>query len=73
LYFAIYFYIKSLTLGKKVASWIIFKMSLVIAVLLSIFLWGEKPGLSKIIGFILMLISIILLGFDLKFKKENVD
>lgn len=72
LYIAIYNYIKSLTIGKKVTSWIIFKMSLVIAVIFSIFLWEEKPSLNQIIGFFLMLLAIIFLGIDMKIRgKEN--
>lgn len=70
LYAAIYFYIKSLTLGKRVTSWVIFKMSLVIAVAISVFLWGEKPTSNQITGFFLMLLAIIFLGIDMKIKGD---
>lgn len=75
IYLAIYCYIKSLTLGKRIASWIIFKMSLIIAIAISIFLWGEKPTSNQIIGFSLMLLAIIFLGIDMriKVKQKNVD
>lgn len=72
LYAAIYLYLKSLTLGKKVTSWVIFKMSLVVAVLISVFLWGEKMTLKQTIGIMLMIASVIFFGLDMRNKKEDV-
>ena len=74
LYAAIYLYLRSLVLGKKVTSWIIFKMSLVVAVLISVFLWGEKITLKQTIGIMLMVSSVIFFGLDMNArKKEDVD
>ncbi len=74
LYAAIYLYLKSLTLGKKVTSWVIFKMSLVVAVLVSVFLWGEKITSKQTIGIILMISSVIFFGLDMRIrKKDDVD
>ena len=74
LYAAIYLYLKSLALGKKVTSWIIFKMSLVVAVLISVFLWGESITSKQTIGVMLMISSVIFFGLDMRSKgKEDVD
>ena len=74
LYVAIYLYLKSLTLGKKVTSWVIFKMSLVVAVLISAFLWGENITSKQTIGIMLMIFSVIFFGLDMRSrKKEDVD
>ena len=74
LYAAIYLYLKSLTMGKKVTSWVIFKMSLVVAVLISVFLWGENITSKQTIGIILMISSVIFFGLDMRSgKKEDVD
>jgi len=74
LYTAIYLYLKSLTLGKKVTSWVIFKMSLVVAVLVSVFLWGEKITSKQTIGIILMISSVMFFGLDMRSrKKDDVD
>ena len=74
LYAAIYLYLKSLTLGKKVTSWVIFKMSLVVAVLISVFFWGEKITLKQNVGIMLMVSSIVFFALDMRSrKKEDVD
>ena len=74
LYAAIYLYLKSLTLGKKVTSWVIFKMSLVVAVLISVFLWRENITSKQTVGIMLMIFSIIFFGLDMRSrKKEDVD
>ena len=74
LYAAVYLYLKSLTLGKKVTSWVIFKMSLVVAVLISVFLWGENITSKQTIGIMLMISSVIFFGLDMRSrKKEDVD
>lgn len=74
LYAAVYLYLKSLTLGKKIISWVIFKMSLVVAVLISVFLWGENITSKQTIGIMLMIISVIFFGLDMRTrKKEDVD
>ena len=74
LYAAIYFYLKSLTIGKKVTSWVIFKMSLVVAVLISVFFWGEKITLKQNVGIMLMISSIIFFALDMRSrKKEDVE
>jgi len=74
LYAAIYLYLKSLTLGKKITSWVIFKMSLVVAILISVFLWGENITSKQTIGIMLMISSVIFFGLDMRSrKKEDVD
>jgi len=56
--------LNALRFGKVSTSWTIFGLSLVIPTMASIIFWGERLTLTKGLGFVLVCISIVLIGKD---------
>ena len=56
--------LNALRFGKVSTSWTIFGLSLVIPTMASIIFWGERLTLTKGLGFVLVCISIALIGKD---------
>jgi len=63
---AILFFLYSLNEGKISTCWTIFNLGIAIPVLFSIFLWKEALDLKRTSGLILIFISIVLIGKDVK-------
>ena len=56
--------LNALRFGKVSTSWTILGLSLVIPTMASIIFWGERLTFTKGLGFVLVCISIILIGKD---------
>jgi len=53
-----------LRLGKISTSWLILNLSIGIPILLSVFLFGEKVNVGKIIGILLVLAAVVMMWMD---------
>lgn len=59
--------------GKISTSWLIINLTGAVPVLLSIYLFHEKIGSSKILGVVLVFVAIVLLWLDRKRDLNRVD